>query len=68
VIALFLNSIDNLFSQKQADKLRNPDVIKIVATENDLHWDWDFRLPGLDEITTAYHTTPIDFTEHCFET
>ena len=63
VIALFLNSIDKLFSREQADKLRNPDVIKVVATENAIHWDRDFVLPGLDEITTPYHTTPIDFAD-----
>jgi 2,3-bisphosphoglycerate-dependent phosphoglycerate mutase len=63
VIALFLNSIDKLFSLEQADRLRNPDVIKIIATENGFDWDRDFRLSGLDEITTPYHATPIDFTD-----
>lgn len=61
VIALFLNSIDKSFSREQADKLRNPDVIKIIATENGFQWDRDFNLSGLDDITTPYHATPIDF-------
>jgi hypothetical protein len=61
VIALFLNSIDTSFSRNQADKLRNPDVIKIIATENGFHWDRDFSLSGLADIATPYHATPIDF-------
>jgi 2,3-bisphosphoglycerate-dependent phosphoglycerate mutase len=61
VIALFLNSIDKSFSREQADKLRNPDVIKITATENGFQWDRDFNFLGLDDITTPYHATPIDF-------
>ena len=63
VIALFLNSIDRSFLRHQADRLRNPEVIKIIATENGFHWVRDFRLSGLDDIATPYHDTPIDFPE-----
>src|SRR5262249_47891398 len=61
VIALFLNSIDNSFSGEQAEELRNPDAIKIMATENGFQWDGTFSLSGLDDITPPSHATPIDF-------
>jgi 2,3-bisphosphoglycerate-dependent phosphoglycerate mutase len=61
VIALLLNHLDKSYSRQDSEKIRNPDVIKIVATEGRFLWDREFFLPGLEDIATHQIATPIDF-------
>ena len=58
VIGLLLNHIDRAFGREQADGLKNPDVVRVVAGDP-LVWDREFRLPGLQNIATDYKETPI---------
>lgn len=58
VMGLFLNHIDRDFGREQADRLTNPDVVRVVARDR-LVWDREFRLPGLENIATDYKETPV---------
>ena len=58
VLGLFLNYLDRSFGREQAQALKNPDVVRIVAGDR-LMWDRDFRLPGLDSIATDHRETPV---------
>jgi 2,3-bisphosphoglycerate-dependent phosphoglycerate mutase len=60
VIGLLLNHLDNSCAREQAERLMNPDVIRLVATETTLSWDRDFRLPGLRDIATTWQIIPIE--------
>ena len=51
VTGLFLNYIDKSLGRAQADDLKNPDVLRIVAGDR-LIWDQEFHLPGLGNIAT----------------
>ena len=61
VIALLLNQLDRQYSRAHADRIRNPDVFKIVAGEKGLVWDRSFHLPGLESIATPQDSTPIRY-------
>ena len=62
VMGLFLNHIDRAFGREQAEGLRNPDVVRVVANDR-LVWNREFRLPGLENIATDNKETPaIDLT------
>ncbi|ETX08520.1 MAG: hypothetical protein ETSY2_04925 [Candidatus Entotheonella gemina] len=52
VLGLFLNYIDSLNHMEEAEKIRNPDVIRVVHRESRFVWDRDFRAQGLDVIAT----------------
>jgi 2,3-bisphosphoglycerate-dependent phosphoglycerate mutase len=52
VLGLFLNFIDSRLHQQEAEKIRNPDVLKIIARSGRYEWDQDFSVPGLDELAT----------------
>ncbi len=58
VMGLLLNHIDRAFGREQADRLTNPDVVRVVANDR-LVWDREFRLPGLENIATDYKETPV---------
>ena len=58
VIGLFLNHIDQAFGRQQADRIKNPDVVRVVASDR-LIWDREFRLPGLEDIATDHRETPV---------
>lgn len=60
VLGLFLNHIDPAFGRKEADRLTNPDVIRVTADENGFTWDRDFHLPGLAEVATHPGQTPTE--------
>lgn len=60
VIALFLNWIDGNTGRSVADKLTNPDVIKIVYAGDHYEWDRQFELPGLKVIATDHRETPVE--------
>jgi 2,3-bisphosphoglycerate-dependent phosphoglycerate mutase len=60
VLGLFLNFINPRFQLAEAERIRNPDVLKIVAHADGYELDQDFMLPGLEESATHYSSTPID--------
>lgn len=60
VIGLFLNWIDNTLGKKEAEMITNPDVLKVVVKNSTYHWDIEFLLPGIKEISTDYKETKID--------
>ena len=59
VISLFLKHIESFFHRKDAEKLKNPDVCRVVYDGKRLFWDQDFRLPGIDDITSDPRDTPV---------
>ncbi len=61
VIALMLNHVEPGYGWEEADRLRNPDVVKIDLTDTGLTWDRSFRLAGIDNIVTPHGDTPIDW-------
>ena len=58
VVGLFLNYLDQSFGREQAEALKNPDIVRIVASDR-LIWDRDFCLPGLENIATDPGETPV---------
>jgi 2,3-bisphosphoglycerate-dependent phosphoglycerate mutase len=60
VIGLLLNSLDVAFHRPHAERLRNPDVLRLLYGNGDLRWDRGFRLAGLDRISTEYGATPVE--------
>ena len=61
VIALMLNHMEPGYGSEEADRLRNPDVIKLDLCDGRLGWDRSFRLSGIDHIVTFHEDTPIDW-------
>ncbi len=61
VIALLLNHVEPDYGWREADRLRNPDVVKLDVIGNGLTWDRDFGLPGIDDIVTPHQETPIEW-------
>ena len=61
VMGLLLNHLESRYGREEADRIRNPDVVKLVAQDGELVWDPDFHLPGLDDIATDHRDTPIDW-------
>ncbi len=60
VISLFLNALTSAFGRKEAERLTNPDVLKIKWKNGVFAWDSDYRLPGLDRIATEHNQTPVE--------
>lgn len=58
VLSLFLNTLDARFHRKEAEALRNPDVVKVEWADGVPLWDRQFCLPGLDAIATAHPDAP----------
>jgi broad specificity phosphatase PhoE len=54
VISLFLNHLDSTFKKPDAEKIRNPDIIKINFSDSSFKRDRNFSLPALDAIATHY--------------
>ena len=61
VIALMLNHVEPGYGWAEADRLRNPDVIKLELGDGGFAWDRSFCLPGIDNIVTHHEDTPIDW-------
>ena len=61
VMALLLNHLEPTYGREDADRLRNPDVVKLVVEEAGLRWDSEFNLPGLDDVATHARETPVDW-------
>ena len=59
VMGLFLNYIDRAFVREQAEQLKNPDVVRVVAGGDGLVWDREFHVPGLEGIATDHKETPV---------
>ena len=60
VLGLFLNFIDSRLHRQEAEKIRNPDVLKIIARSGRYECDQDFSVPGLDELATHPAATSIE--------
>jgi 2,3-bisphosphoglycerate-dependent phosphoglycerate mutase len=60
VIGLFLNWVDNSTGRKEAEQLKNPDVVRVVRRDGVFAWDRNFRLRGLETIATDHRETPVD--------
>jgi 2,3-bisphosphoglycerate-dependent phosphoglycerate mutase len=60
VLGLFLNYIDSLNHMEKAEKMRNPDILRVVHRESRFLWDRDFRAQGLDNIATHRDQIPLD--------
>lgn len=58
VIGLFLNYIDPAFGRVQAEGLKNPDVVRVVAGDRFV-WDQEFRIPELHDFATDHKETPV---------
>lgn len=58
VIGLFLNALTSAAGRKEAETLRNPDVLKLEWDDGSFTWARDFRLPGLEHIATTHAQTP----------
>jgi 2,3-bisphosphoglycerate-dependent phosphoglycerate mutase len=54
VIGLLLHSLDPGVGRDRVERLRNPDVIKILVHQDAWTWDRDYELPGLGNIATPY--------------
>lgn len=61
VLALLLNHLDSTYGPEAADRIRNPDVLKLDFLDGELRWDRGFRLPGIDGVATPHEETPIDW-------
>ena len=61
VMGLLLNHLEPTYRRAEADRMRNPDIVKLVANGDDFVWDREFELPGLDDIATDHRDTPIDW-------
>jgi 2,3-bisphosphoglycerate-dependent phosphoglycerate mutase len=63
VMALFLNAVTGgMFSREDAERLTNPDVMRVEWKDGEFSWDRDFRLPGLEKIRTQHGETPLEKT------
>jgi len=60
VIGLFLNDLDPGFGREDAERIMNPDVIRIAAKDSHLEWDRSFELTGLAEIVSHPDETPYE--------
>ena len=60
VMGLFLNWVDRSIGREDAEKLVNPDIVKIARHDGSFSWDRTFHLKGLAGITTEHEDTPID--------
>ena len=59
VLGLFLNYLDQTFGKEQSLEIKNPDVVRIVASDR-LLWDKQFQLQGLDAFATHDRSTRED--------
>ncbi len=59
VIGLFLNRLDARNGRETAERLTNPDVLRLRADGSAIEWDQTFRLPGLADLVTDPADTPL---------
>jgi len=60
VIGLFLNTIEPSYHRAHTERLRNPDVVRVLYRDERFHWDEGFRLAGLDALSSSHASTPMD--------
>lgn len=58
-IGLLLNSLDPTFLRLETERIRNPDVIRLLVEDGELRWDRSYRLQGLEAISTDHSATPV---------
>jgi 2,3-bisphosphoglycerate-dependent phosphoglycerate mutase len=59
VIGLYLNHLDGRNGRETAERLMNPDVLRIRTHDSTVEWDRTFQLPGLEALATDHADTPI---------
>lgn len=59
VIGLYLNHLDRRNGRETAERLANPDVLRIGRDGRTTTWDRSFRLAGLADLATDPSQTPI---------
>jgi len=57
IVSLFLNYVSNEFDKGQAEKIKNPDILKVTFSSGNFFWNKDF-IPGLID-ATDHRETPI---------
>jgi 2,3-bisphosphoglycerate-dependent phosphoglycerate mutase len=60
VMGLFLNWIDQSAGRMVAERLRNPDVLRVTMSDEKFNWDKQFILPGLNSLSTDHNETPVE--------
>jgi len=60
VLGLFPNFIHSRFHRREAEEIRNHDVLKIIARSGRYEWNQDFSVLGLDELATHSAVTPVE--------
>jgi len=60
VIGLYLNHVDDRNGREAAERLTNPDVLRIRADGRTVEWDRSFRLEGLAGLSSDPTETPMD--------
>jgi len=59
VIGLYLNHLDGRNGRETAERLTNPDVLRLHTEGDVVEWEHSFRLPGLAGLATDPADTPI---------
>ncbi len=59
VLGLFLNYINSLNHREEAERLQNPDILRMIHRDSHFHWDRDFRAQGLDDMASNRDQTPL---------
>lgn len=54
VIGLFLHFLDPCVGRERVERLRNPDVVRILVRQDAWIWDRAYELPGLGDVATIY--------------
>ncbi len=60
-LALFLHRLDPAIGQREAEAIRNPDVIHVSHENGRYTWHRNFELPGLGDWATGHYDTPVSF-------
>lgn len=59
VIGLFLKHLEGRNGRETAERLTNPDVLRLHVEGDVVEWDRTFQLPGLAALATDHADTPI---------
>lgn len=54
VIGLLLHSLDPCVGRERVERLRNPDVMKIILQQDEWAWDHNYELPGLGDVAARH--------------
>ena len=54
VIGLLLHSLDPCVDRERVERLRNPDVMKIILQQDEWVWDHNYELPELGDVAARH--------------